>query len=269
LSPDDEPALLAVDRCDCAVAREHWAVELDAIVIVLVGALAGGIVNGLTGFGTAITALGLWLYVLPPTVAGPLAVISSIVSQLQTLRMIWPAIRWRLVLPLLIPGILGVPIGTLLLPHIEPRFFKLGVGIFLVLYPAYVLVRRQQIDSDWGGRIADGVVGFGGGILGGLTGLSGVLPVVWTDFRGWTKEQRRGVVQAFNMAVLSLALVSHALSGLLTRTVVLQAAIALPATVGGAHLGAFFYRRLAERGYQRVVMLLLLASGLGLIWSSW
>ena len=33
--------------------------------------------------------------------------------------------------------------------------------------------------------------------------------------------------------------------------------------------GAFAYRRLADRGYQRVVMVLLLASSLGLIWTTW
>ena len=35
--------------------------ELGAgqIVLIVIGALAGGIVNGLTGFGTALTALGI------------------------------------------------------------------------------------------------------------------------------------------------------------------------------------------------------------------
>ena len=35
----------------------------------------------------------------------------------------------------------------------------------------------------------------------------------------------------------------------------LNTAIALPATIGGAWLGAFIYRRLADRGYQRAVMI--------------
>lgn len=241
---------------------------LEQILLVLLGALAGGLVNGLTGFGTAITAVGLWLYALPPTVAASLAIVCSIVSQLQTLRMIWPAIRWQRVLPFLLPGIIGVPIGTLLLPHIEPRFFKIGVGCFIVVYSAYILARKGEIRSAWGGRAADGVVGFGGGILGGLAGMAGVLPVVWTDVRGWTKEQRRGVLQAFNMTILSLALASHALSGLLTRQVALASIVALPATIGGVQLGAYIYRRLADRGYQRAVMILLFLSGVGLIWTS-
>jgi hypothetical protein len=91
---------------------------------------------------------------------------------------------------------------------------------------------------------------------------------VWTDIRGWSKDERRAVVQSFNMAILSLALLTHAATGLVTRQVVIEAIAALPGTIGGAWLGAFIYRRLADRGYQRIVMVLLIASGIGLIWAS-
>jgi len=239
------------------------------IVIVFAGALAGGLVNGLTGFGTALTVLGIWLYAIPPTAAATLVILCSSISQLQTLPMIWRTIRWEYVLAFVAPGLLGVPIGTLLLPHIEPRMFKIAIGIFLVVYTSYVLARRVTIEMKWGGAFADSVVGFAGGVLGGIAGLSGVLPVVWTDMRGWTKEHRRGVIQIFNMAILSLALVSHAVSGLLTRQVAAAAIVALPGTIGGAWLGAFVYRRLHDHSYQRVIMALLLISGLALIWTSW
>jgi len=238
------------------------------IVIVLAGALAGGIVNGLTGFGTALTVLGIWLYAIPPTVAATLVILCSCISQLQTLPMIWRAIRWHHALAFVVPGLLGVPIGTLLLPHIDPRLFKIGIGVFLIAYTSYVLARRVELKSPWGGIAADCVVGFAGGILGGLAGLSGVLLVVWTDIRGWSKEHRRGVIQIFNMAILALALVSHVVSGLLTRQVTLAAAVALPGTIGGAWLGGFIYRRIADRSYSRVIMTLLFISGVILIVTS-
>jgi uncharacterized membrane protein YfcA len=238
------------------------------IAILLTGALAGGLVNGLTGFGTALTALGIWLYAIDPVVASSLVIFCSVFSQLQTMHLIWRAISWRRVFIFILPGFVGVPIGTVLLPHVSPWIFKLVVGGFLVVYSSYVLARKIQMQSDWGGGGADGVVGFFGGVLGGLAGLSGVLPVVWTDVRGWTKEQRRSVLQTFNMAILSLALVSHVASGLVTRQVLIAAIIALPGTIVGAQLGAFIYRRLADHSYQRVIMALLLMSGMALIWSS-
>jgi len=132
------------------------------IVIVFAGALAGGMVNGLTGFGTALTVLGIWLYAIPPTVAATLVILCSTMSQLQTLPMIWRTIRWEYVLAFVVPGLLGVPIGTYLLPLIEPRFFRLGIGAFLVVYSSYVLLRKGLIESGWGGKAADGAVGFVG-----------------------------------------------------------------------------------------------------------
>jgi uncharacterized membrane protein YfcA len=96
-----------------------------------------------------------------------------------------------------------------------------------------------------------------------------VLPIVWSDIRGWSKEQRRSVLQAFNLSILSVALLSHALWGLLTSQVALATAAALPGTIGGAWAGSLVYRRLGDRGFQQVVMALLFASGLVLIWTSW
>ena len=241
----------------------------DQIALVFLGALAGGFVSGLTGFGMGISAMGLWLYALSPPVAASLVIICSVISQVQTLPMIWRTIEWHRVMPFIVPGLLGVPLGTWLLPHTDPRTFKLIVGVFLFAYPTYVFARRMQKGSAMGGRGADGAIGLSGGILGGLMGLSGVLPVVWTDIRGWTKEQRRSVLQTFNTAILGFTFLTHAYAGFLNRQVALATAAALPGAIGGAWAGAAVYHRLGNRGFQQVVMALLILSGLGLIGSAW
>src|SRR5258708_38753764 len=99
-----------------------------AYVLLLTGALAGGFVSGLAGFGTALMALGIWLYALPPAVAVPLVLISSIVAQTSTLPSIWRTIDFRLVWPFLIGGPLRLPPGTLLIAHAAPRGFQGSVG---------------------------------------------------------------------------------------------------------------------------------------------
>ena len=242
--------------------------SIETMIVVFCGALAGGLVNGLTGFGTGLTALGIWLYAIEPATAATLVLICSIVSQLQTIRMIWYAIDWKRVLAFVIPGVLGVPIGTLILPHLDPRVFKIGVGLLLIAYPLYALLRRRAHHSDWGGRPADAVIGFGGGILGGISGLSGILAVIWTDIRGWPRDQRRSVLQTYNVTMLTLALAAHAASGMVTRKVGAAAIIAVPGSIGAAWLGAYIYRRLADHTYQRIIMLLLLFSGIMLVWTS-
>jgi uncharacterized membrane protein YfcA len=226
------------------------------------------LVNGLTGFGTALTAIGLWLYVLAPPVAATLAILCSVVSQLQTLPVIWHAIEWRRVLPFILPGLAGVPIGTLLVSKVDAQAFKIGVGLFLVLYTAYALLRRKRTRRVRGGAIADGIAGLCGGVLGGLAGVSGPPVILWTDIRGDTKDYRRSILQTFNLAILGAALISHAWSGLFTREVGLAALAAVPGSIAGAWLGAKIYKRLGDRGFARIVLGLLFLSGVVLTWTS-
>ena len=241
----------------------------EQIAVVLIGALVGGMVNGLTGFGYGLTAIGIWLYAVPPVSAATLVLTCSVVSHILTFPMIRRSIVWKQVLPFILPGLIGVPIGTWLLPHVDARTFKLGVGLLLAGYSGYALLRPPLTGSTIGGKAADWAVGFGGGAIGGLSGLSGALPVILSDIRAWAKDQRRTVLQTFNFAILSFSLVSHAATGLITPFVMLATAAALPGTVAGASLGAFIYRRLGDRGYQRIVMDLLFLSGALLLCTSW
>jgi uncharacterized membrane protein YfcA len=241
---------------------------LNQIIIIILGALAGGFVSGLSGFGTGITAMGIWLYAISPRVAASLVIICSIISQLQTLPMVWHAIQWKSVWPYIVPGLIGVPVGTFLLSKIDPNLFKICVGLFLVVYAIYALSRKSEISSTVGGRVADCAAGFGGGVLGGMAGFAGPTLVVWTDIRGYKKEYRRSVLQAFNTSILLAAFLSHALCGFMTKQVGLATIAALPGTISGAWVGAFIYRRLGNRGFQHVVMALLLVSGIMLIWTS-
>src|SRR6185312_6916091 len=138
-----------------------------AYALLFAGALAGGFVSGLAGFGTALMALGLWLYVLPPTVAVTLVLICSVAGQTATLPSMWRSFDLSLVWPFVIGGLLGVPIGTVLIAHADPRIFKLTIGIFLLVFPI-ALYFSAPMALTIGGRFADAAIGFAGGILGGL-----------------------------------------------------------------------------------------------------
>ena len=242
---------------------------LEQMLLVFCGALAGGFVNGLTVFDTGITAMGLWRHAVSPAVAASLVVVCSLVAQMQNVGLVWRSIDWRRTLAFVVPGLAGVPLGTWLVPHSGADAFKAGVGAFLLVFPGWVLARPAETrGTDAGGRAADAIVGFGGGVLCGFAGISGVLNVIWTGLRRWSKAERRSVIQTFNLTILVMALASHGAAGLLTRDVGIATLAALPGTIGGAWAGALVYRRLGDAGYQRAVMVLLLDAGVGLVWSA-
>ena len=177
----------------------------------------------------------------------------------------WRSFDLKLVWPFLIGGLAGVPLGTILIAHADPQNFKLTVGVFLLVFPLALYFQRTPKALCFGGRLADGAIGFAGGMLGGLAGLSGPLPILWASVRGWGKDERRGVFQIFNWTVLVAASCLQVASGLVDRQVIW---LALPGTILGAWLGARVYHALSDRNFRDVVLGLLFLSGIGLVWSS-
>src|SRR5688572_4680187 len=140
------------------------------------------------------SSLPVWAFVLAPSVSAPLVVVCSIVGQIQTLPKIWHAIDIRRLSRYVVPGIVGVPLGVWLLPQVSPAAFRVGFGIVLIAVCALLLALQVERRRESGG-VGDALVGFGGGILGGLTGLSGVLPTIWAELHGWGKDERRAIFQ--------------------------------------------------------------------------
>jgi uncharacterized membrane protein YfcA len=123
------------------------------------------------------------------------------------------------------------------------------------------LTKRPHQIGAWGGRLADGVVGAGGGFLGGFAVLSGPLPLIWLQLRGGPAERQRATYQPFNLIVLTLASIGMAIGGAITPQVWWVALATLPATLGSAWLGAHVYGFVSPQTFQRLILCLLLASG--------
>jgi uncharacterized membrane protein YfcA len=243
-------------------------VDTLTYALLFFGALAGGFVSGLAGFGTALMALGIWLYVLPPSLAVPLVLICSVVAQTATLPSMWRSFDFTLIWPFIIGGLLGVPVGTLLIAHADPHIFKLTFGALLLVFPVVLYFQPASMAFSVGGRPADTAIGFAGGVLGAFAGLSGPIPILWASVRGWNKEERRGVFQVFNWTILLTALCLQVSAGLVKQEVIWLAVVAFPGTLLGTWLGARVYHALNDRNFSDVVLGLLFLSGVTLVWSS-
>lgn len=238
------------------------------IPLILLGAFAGGFVNGLTGFGTAMAAMPLWLMVAPPIVVAQISAACGAAGQLQTIRAIWHAVTWRHVAPICVAGLAGMPVGLWLLPQVAAGSFKLGFGTLLVVYCLFMLLANGRVRLTKRRPALDLTIGFAGGITGGLAGLSGAFPTMWATVQGWSKGEKRALIQMFNLAILSSMLVGSAVVGLLTLDVLRAVMIALPGTIVGSQIGSWLYRRLDEKRFDRIVLAVLFVSGVILI-ASW
>lgn len=221
--------------------------------------------SGLAGFAFALIASGVYLHVLEPTAAVALVLAGSLATQSATIFRLREGIVWRRFWPFLIGGIVGAPLGVALLGRLDDATVRLLVGTFLVGYSVLMLMMRNPPVVTGGGQAADGAVGLIGGIMGGFAGLSGALPTVWCNLRAWPKDEQRGVYQPFIVAMQGLALATLTVSGGVGTDTWIAFAICLPALLLGAYAGLKLYARVDDKGFRRIVLSLLLVSGLALL----
>lgn len=235
------------------------------LLFILLGALAAGLISGLTGFGTALASSAFWLYVLSPAVAVPLILAASVIGQVASLPAFKDQLDWKRTMPMAAAGVVGIPLGVWLLDHLPADTVRMAVGVVIVVYTGFGLLVRIKPPFPGKRPFADGGIGFAGGVLGGMIGLAGALPVIWSQFRGWSPEVARSIYQPFNTLILSIACGVQIAAGFFTEEVVWLVAYTAPVTLAGSFLGVKLFRRISAETFRLIVLWFLLFAGIGLL----
>jgi uncharacterized membrane protein YfcA len=154
--------------------------------IFLLATFAGALVAGLSGFAFGLVAASIWLYVLSPLLTATLIIAFGLIVQGIAGWKLRRALDWKKLWPFVAGAALGVPVGVTILTWANPAHARMGVGAFLVFYSLYALFRPAINPVKAGGAALDAGVGFVNGVLGGITGLAGILVTIWCGLRGWS-----------------------------------------------------------------------------------
>jgi uncharacterized membrane protein YfcA len=231
----------------------------------LLATFAGAFVAGLSGFAFGLVAASLWLYVLTPLQSATLIVGFGLLVQGYSVWKLRGALNWRKLVPFIVGAIFGVPTGVVLLTWSDPRNVRIAVGIFLVAYSLYAFFRPNLKPVSAGGDAADAGVGFMNGVLGGLTGLAGILVTIWCGLRGWPKEVQRTIFQPVAVVVFLLSALWLGVKGTITAETVKLFVMGLPCVIVGTWLGLKLFGRGDEAMFRKIVLALLLISGVTLV----
>lgn len=230
----------------------------------LAAAFLGGLTSGVSGFAMGLVVSGVWLHIITPSQNALLIVLCGLVTQGAGIWRVRHAIDWRAVLPFILGGAFGVAAGTALLTTVDQAVVRLTMGVLLILYSTYMLA-RPAISVSHGSAAADAGVGVANGLIGGLTGLGGIAVTIWCQLRGGPKDAQRAIFQPVMFATFVMSALSFAVAGAYTIEVMKLYALALPGMALGLWCGIKLYGKLDDAAFRRVILILLLASGLSLV----
>lgn len=238
---------------------------LDPLLPVIAIAFVAGLIQGLSGFGSALIAVPLLAMLLPVETVVPLmALLGTLISAFNLLHL-HHAVRIEPVLRLLAGYLIGTPLGLYALTR-APETAMLGaLGVFLSGYAVLSLSGRQPNAGwlrEW--RVGLGVIS---GALGAAFSTNGP-PVILhvAAHPEWDADRQKATLVLFFTVASGVTVLAHAVSGLVTGEVLGWFAWSIPMLIAGTRTGILLYRRLGQHDYRRLTFVLILVTGCILLW---
>ncbi len=241
---------------------------VPGIAYALTAVFIASTVSSIAGFAFSALSGALLFHLIDDQVyVVRVMIVCSIAIQMLSVATLWRTIDWRSLGVFLTGGLLGVPAGVYLLLHLPGTAYRSMIGILLIAYGCYVLL-RPPVRTLQLGAVSDVGAGFLGGITGGLAGFPGCFVTIWCGLKGWDKARQRSVYQPFILLMQPVTLLAiHLMRGPSQATAQFdwKVYVFIPAALLGAWFGLGIFKRLSDRQFELVVNALLIASGFGLV----
>jgi len=239
---------------------------MDGLVFSLfaLAAFAGGFVSGFSGFAMGLVVSGVWLHVITPIQTATLIAGYGLLTQGYGIWNLRHVLDIGKTWPLALGTVIGIPVGVVILALINPAHVRFGVGVLLVLYTIYSLTRPVFAPIRIGVP-ADIAIGLSNGLLGGLTGLGGVISTISCQLRGWPKDVQRAVFQPVLFTAFVVISLSQAVAGSITKDTLVLYGLGVPFMVAGLWFGFRLFGKINDETFRKTVLVLLLFAGLSLI----
>ncbi|SFH73756.1 sulfite exporter TauE/SafE family protein [Bradyrhizobium sp. Gha] len=230
-------------------------------------ALVGGFVSGFSGFAMGLVVSGVWLHVITPMQTASLIAGYGLLTQGYGIFKLRRSLDLRKAWPLALGTVIGIPIGVGILSYLNPSYLRFGVGVLLIVYAIYGLVRPVFAPMKIG-TAADIAIGIANGLLGGLTGLGGIISTISCQWRGWPKDLQRAVFQPVLFVSFVVISISQAAAGSITKETLALYALGVPFMVAGLWSGFRLFGKINDETFRKTVLALLLLAGVSLIAST-
>ena len=224
---------------------------------------AASTVHATVGFGTALVAMPILVVALGIERATPVVGLAALTTQVVIFARSWRGMDVRAAARLLLASTFGIPVGIALIRLGPPDVLKALLGATLVLYAGWSLRRPILPRIAWPYAIYP--FGFVAGILGGAFNTNAPPLVLYGAVARWSPEQFRATLSGYFLPTALIVCLAHAGGGLWTREVIELYLTSLPAVACGNACGWYLARRIPVAQFTRLLYLILLLAGLGLV----
>lgn len=212
-----------------------------------------GLAQGCTGFGLGMIAAPSLMTLLPPAAVVPVVVSLSIINSGVVTWHGRKSLAPSLVGPLILFGLVGLPIGIHALHVADARYIRLLAGCVVSGFvTAQALGWRRPIRNQMLGLPPVALLG---GFLGGSTAMAGPPIILFLSNQSVPKDAFRANIICFFWVNSIMAAAIFAWRGMYTMQVLRYAMLLLPALLAGTYAGVRLSKHVTETQFRLVVLL--------------
>ena len=225
--------------------------------------LVAGFIQGLTSFGLSIVAIPFLIAIIPLQEIVPTIIVLAIITNILILISARKEIKFKKFGLLLLMGILFLPVGAYSLKYLNPDYLKLCFGILITVFSLLLILKKTfPIKHE---KIGFAITGSLSGFLNGSLSLSGPPVVLFLSNQGIDKGTFRANITLYFLILNIISIAVFLGNGLMNRLVADRILYLAPALIIGVLTGIKISKKLKDDLFRRVVLIVLLISG---IWTT-
>lgn len=215
--------------------------------------LVASILQGITGFGSALVAAPLLLLLIDKTTSVVALSFVSIALNGFLLATIKYPIDRKTFYNLLIPILTGLPVGIFILQALDINLLRLIVGVLSIMFAFLLFSNKLRVENSKSMRIFSG---WFSGILHTSTGVGGPPVVLLLASENTDKDEMRKTLALIFLSMSIVSVFLFFLTSNLTDKSILYGTYAIPAAFIGGYVGNIVSKKVSQKQFIASVFLL-------------
>jgi len=221
--------------------------------------------RGATGFGAGVVAIPLMALALPLTVVIPVVTTLGIAASLGQSVQEFRHVDWRALRGLALPSVIGVSLGLWLFAALDQRLLVRAFAAFIIVYGLWSLTpRRPRVKLPE--RVLAAAAGGSGGLVATLFGgMAGPFYVIYLKALELDKRRFRASISSVLLCLGLVRAGGYGSLGFFDGRALALLLLLSPVMVVAMLAGDRWHARLDQAKFERVIAVLLAASGVALL----
>lgn len=174
------------------------------------------------------------------------------------------SIKWSICIPLALLVVAGSIPGVLFLKNADTALIKLVFGAVIILLGLEMLIREFQTKKVKQSKVILAIIGVLSGLLCGLYGVGALLGAYVNRVTDDSSSFKANICVVF-LVENTFRVILYGLWGILTLEILKQVIVLIPLMLTGLALGMFSGKFLDEKVVKKIVIVMLIVSGIALI----